>query len=452
MNWILVFSGFMRKNYVAAGNIRRPAQVRSEPDKSSVQIEGRKEQVNASKARMRVRVKAGRQVKAGCQVKAGRQVKARITEGGVRIANLKWLNIGTAVVVGFMIWFIWQAATARSPEEQSILARFFVSKLCFGQGSAAENFFNGSGRDWTRTTYPSVFLPVSVFAVVVFSLLPTLPRFLLWLLTSLGLAIAGIICFEALHLIIPLGGPLMLIACGYLSGTLICLESEKISRSRQLAMDMQIQSEAERKRIAKDLHDEALPSLSRVMRLADELQEDGGESPIPQEIRSRLESTVVEMRRIINDLHPAVLENLGLAAALQHLLDKLARETGIHATFRDESRGLKLTPFYSLCLYRIAQEALNNVEKHASASQVVLSLSRTQNCLSLSLSDNGCGRGEVRLKPESHGVQNIMHRAGVIGGRMQWKKPDSFSTGTMLVLMLPLDDKAVQPGAKKEKS
>jgi signal transduction histidine kinase len=80
---------------------------------------------------------------------------------------------------------------------------------------------------------------------------------------------------------------------------------------------------------------------------------------------------------------------------------------------------------------------MNNVEKHSGASYMVLTLQKIQNSLFLSISDDG--RGEVRLKPESHGLQNIMHRAKLIRGKVEWKAPEKFETGTMFVLSLPLE-------------
>lgn len=229
----------------------------------------------------------------------------------------------------------------------------------------------------------------------------------------------------------------MLICCSYICGTLIYLEAEKITRSRELAMNLQVQAEAERKRIASDLHDEALPSLSRVMRLADQLQEELPDNDAPEQMRKELESTVAEMRRIINDLHPAVLENLGLPAALQHLTDRIGHDTSIQARFKDDSSGTSLPPFHSLCIFRIAQEALNNTEKHSGASQVFVHIEETQNTLYLRISDNGCG--VIAPNASSHGLQNIAYRARLIGARADWKVPNTFERGTMLVLTLPLE-------------
>jgi len=352
------------------------------------------------------------------------------------LRNQRLINIGIACLVGSLIWFIWQASTKTPPELQSTLARFFLSKLLFGQSSAAETFFNGSGRDISRTTNPIIYLPISMLGVIVFSSLKTLPRFLLWLVISIFLTVSSVVIFETQHLIIPYGGPMILLTFAYVSGTLLFLESEKIMRGRALAIDLQTQAEEERKRIAKDLHDEALPSLSRVMRLADDLHEQYQDNPLPLEIRSRLESTVGEMRRVINDLHPAVLENLGLAAALQHLVDKLSIEGKIQTNFQDRSAACKLPPFQSLCVYRIAQEALNNVEKHAEATQMCLSLEKNEDTLLMKISDNG--KGKVEFKPESHGLKNMKDRANLLGAKIEWTKSLEFDKGTSVILTLPL--------------
>lgn len=357
--------------------------------------------------------------------------------------NLNKLNIGIGALAGALLWFIWQAATTTPPETQSILARFFISKLLFGASSAAETFFTNHGRDWTRTTNPIVFLPISVLFAVAFAVLGPLHRMILWFVTAATWTITAIVIFETQRLIIPYGGPFILITFLYVSGTLINLESEKIERSRKLARDLQIEAEDERKRIAKDLHDEVLPSLSRVMRMTDQLQEENQESQLPQEMRSRLESTVMEMRSVINDLHPAILENLGLSAGLQHLVNRIGLDTKIQSTFTDESGGVTLPPFESLCVFRIAQEALNNVEKHSGASHVVASLEKTSGNLCLKISDDGTGG--VKSKADSHGLKNMQDRARLIGGKVEWKAPDKFSSGTMMVLTLPLSSDSTNP-------
>jgi signal transduction histidine kinase len=351
--------------------------------------------------------------------------------------NLIWVRIAIGCLAGLLLWFMWQESIKTSPEQESIKLRYFLSDALFGSSSAAAAFRSGLGRDYTISTNLG-FLPLGAIFGVIFSIMRPFPRFVLWAIVTVEQCVVAQVCFEVWRIIIPFGGPLVLINCCYICGTLIHLETEKIERSRNLALDLQIQAEQERKRIAKDLHDEALPSLSRVMRLADQLHAEYAENPIPQEIRNRLESTVSEMRRVINDLHPAVLENLGLPASLQHLVDKFGQESSIQATFRNDTQETKLPSFPALCVYRIAQEALTNIEKHAAASQADVSLEKSENGLQLRISDNG--NGELRRKPDSYGLKNIEDRAKLIGAKVEWKAPAKFPSGTMLVVTVPLSN------------
>ncbi len=347
------------------------------------------------------------------------------------------MRISIGALSGFVLWFIWQASTATSPEMESVKFRFLISPILFGQNCAANVFQSGGGTDLTTSDNLISFLPFAIMFGVAFSVLKPLPRFCLWMTVLIVTLIAAECAFEAMHTIIPFGGPLTALNCCFLCGTLIFLESQKIERGRNLALDLQMQAEEERKRIAKDLHDEALPSLSRVMRLTDELQSQYPENSIPADIRDKLESTVAEMRRVINHLHPAVLENLGIVASLQHLSDTFADGSGIKSTLSESVGAIELPQFHSLSIYRIVQEALNNVEKHAGAKNVIISVSKVDGTIVVGIADDGTG--EPAKKAHSHGIQNIEHRARLIGGTVTWKKADEFPTGTKLVLTVPME-------------
>ncbi len=360
--------------------------------------------------------------------------------------NLSWIRITIGALSGFVLWFIWQASTATSPEMESVKFRFLVSPILFGPNCAATVFQAGGGTDWTTSNNLLLFLPFGISFGIAFAVLKPLPRFYLWTAVLVITLIAAEYAFEAMHIIMPFGGPLTALNCLYLCGTLIFLESQKIEHVRSLALDLQMQAEEERKRIAKDLHDEALPSLSRVMRLTDELQTQYPDNTIPSDIRSILETTVAEMRRVINDLHPAVLENLGIVASLQHLSDTLANHSGINSTFKESVGSLQLPQFHSLSIYRIVQEALNNVEKHSGAKNVILSISKVDSSILVSITDDGTGQPTKRA--HSHGLQNIEHRAKLIGGMVSWQQSDDFATGTKLVLTMPIPEDASSSALK----
>ncbi len=348
--------------------------------------------------------------------------------------NLLWVRSAIGAVAGILLWLIWQQSTLRS-NELAAVNTFFLSDTLFGRVCAAVAINLGLAGD-TGSRHLLGFLPVSIAFGMLFSVLEPMPRFLLWVVTSAFVAGLAEYCFQTYHFIIAFGTLTVLISCLYFCGTLIHLETEKIERSRKLATDLQIQAEQERKRIAKDLHDEALPSLSRVMRLADQLQEAHADSTIPQEIRAELESTVTEMRRVINDLHPAVLENLGLAAALQHLANALTQSSNIQVDFSERSSVPVLPPFQALCIYRIAQEALNNIARHSGATQAAVDLELHDTNLRLRISDNGSGA--VRKKADSYGLRNIEDRSKLINATVEWAAPAQYSSGTMLVLNVPV--------------
>lgn len=339
--------------------------------------------------------------------------------------KLRLIRLGLGLLTGLLLWIIWRCFCVTTPELESIRLRLLLSDAFFGtMFGAVQTIPDG----YTRVSDWQGLLPLACFFSVLFAIQKPLTRFISWLFAIVVCASIAIYCFREFHLVVPWGGPMVVLNCFYLCGTLIHLETEKIERNRLLAIDLQGQAEAERKRIAKDLHDESLSSMSKIIRLTDKL--DSGESNAT-EIRSRLETCMNNMRRIINDLHPSVLEEFGLAIAIEDLLAQFRRDTGIKANFRDSTNGSRLTSFDELCVYRIFQESLNNIFKHANATEVELRMDQLGNRIRFKLSDNG--NGNVSKKKGSHGLRNIADRAGLLGSKIEWKKPEQFDTGTMLV-------------------
>ena len=146
------------------------------------------------------------------------------------------------------------------------------------------------------------------------------------------------------------------------------------------------------------------------------------------------------MRRVINDLHPSVLETMGFKPALENLLAILERETTIKTHFSEDGQVSEndLAKFKRLQLYRIAQEALNNVRKHSEAEEVELKIFRSGNMLILSITDDGKGMQAKSDIGDSHGMLNIMQRAQLIGANVVWQKPGQYSTGTEVKIELLL--------------
>ena len=166
------------------------------------------------------------------------------------------------------------------------------------------------------------------------------------------------------------------------------------------------------------------------------------ENPIPLKMREKLDFAVSEMRRVINDLHPSVLETMGFKPALENLLSILARETNIDCNFEDGDgqSDYNIAAFTKLQLYRIVQETLNNVEKHAKASQVRLFIKKTLGDLEIRVADNGKGIDPRLARKDSHGLLNVRQRAQLIGAQVEWKKPDDFDSGTEVKLRIHIGE------------
>jgi signal transduction histidine kinase len=282
------------------------------------------------------------------------------------------------------------------------------------------------------------------------SILPMGKRALFCLLGGMGLVVLAQFNFQILHVTMPVVAPLAMLLSGFILGTVIYLDTDLRQRNRELAAareHMQIRAEEERKRIAGDLHDETLPALSAVARMVDELfkVQDPRESTVPERMRLKLDATIQEMRRVINDLHPSVLETMGFVPALENLAVILEKDIGITYSFVDRNGkdDYEISDFAKLQLYRIVQEALNNVGKHSQASEVAVRIQTIHDSLEISISDNGRGINPKLIRKDSHGLLNIKHRAQLVGATVEWRKPQQYPTGTELRVSMPLVESEV---------
>jgi len=213
------------------------------------------------------------------------------------------------------------------------------------------------------------------------------------------------------------------------------------SANRELAdarLQLANETEAERRRIARDLHDQTLADLRNLALLVDQLPASGGQSvrpnrapSAPSALRSEIESISQEVRRICEDLSPSALENVGLPAALQFALAHAVEHTAPDGKFEYEfgcddalDEKLNLPPNQQIQIYRIAQEALSNICRHANAKHVKMSAMVTDgNVFELAIEDDGRGfdRSEAKKNP-GRGVANIRARASLIDADVEWNK------------------------------
>jgi two-component system sensor histidine kinase UhpB len=229
------------------------------------------------------------------------------------------------------------------------------------------------------------------------------------------------------------GGPAVVALAQTFNEMLDRLESERRDSARRALLVQ----EGERQRIARELHDEVGQTLTGVM-----LQVEGLAGRIPEELREQLDELretarhgTEEVRRIARQLRPEALEDLGLQSALA----ALAAAFGEQAKLRIERRvepGLPLSQEQELVVYRIAQEALTNVARHADATEVQLHLQRTNEHVVLTVRDDGRGLPPTAYR-SSHGIRGMRERAMLIDAQLAIAQAPA--GGTEVRLSIPLE-------------
>ena len=196
---------------------------------------------------------------------------------------------------------------------------------------------------------------------------------------------------------------------------------------RQLASRMLQVEEVERRRISRELHDETGQSMLCIrlqLEMAEKVLENArtpaevatGTRKI-KEVREMTESTILEIRRLIAALSPAVLEQLGLAPGLRQLASRFQRAHGAQIYLRTGRLGPVPKQTESI-VYRLVQECINNIGKHSSAENVNISVQSADQILQLSVEDDGVGFcvEEAFNKRDSYGLAGLRERVALLGG------------------------------------
>ncbi|MBK7722924.1 MAG: HAMP domain-containing protein [Austwickia sp.] len=220
------------------------------------------------------------------------------------------------------------------------------------------------------------------------------------------------------------------------------LSTQKL-RASALAISAQ---EDERRRISRELHDEVGQTLTAVLLRLQRL-ESRTSSDIAEEVRGAAEVTrtaLQEVRRVVARLRPGVLDDLGLVSALTALATETAGASGVvvHRAVHDVPGR---TPDQDLVIYRVAQEALTNVVRHAQARHARLALGPTPGGLILDVTDDGVGLS----RPAGNGRNGMQERAWLIGGRLTvGPGPEG---GTQVKLFVPMgEDPGTRPQPTQE--
>jgi signal transduction histidine kinase len=211
--------------------------------------------------------------------------------------------------------------------------------------------------------------------------------------------------------------------------------------------------EDERKRIARELHDEYGQMLTGLIMSIESAEtttaasssaEGNGLSRLREKLSNlkRVASEALDgMRRMTLDLRPAMLDDLGLAAAVRAFLQANLEDAGIGVEFTTNTSGESLSPEAKIALYRIIQESVNNIIKYAEASNVRISLQAGEDRITASIEDDGRGFDvdrvySTRIGAQSLGLLGIQERATLLGGTFQIRSEEG--VGTRLTVEIPL--------------
>jgi len=202
--------------------------------------------------------------------------------------------------------------------------------------------------------------------------------------------------------------------------------NRKLTHAR---LDLANEAERERRRIARDLHDQTLADLRNLMLKSDELP---GET---SQFRGEIENVSEEIRRICEDLSPSVLENVGLLAALEFLLSSTTANYEFTAAENLEEH-LDLPPSVQIQIFRIVQEVLSNIKRHAEADRIKMRVSDSiENGFTLEIEDDGRSFETKSAAKKGRGLSNIKSRAALIKAEVAWEKHSD--NGTVFTLHKP---------------
>ena len=213
---------------------------------------------------------------------------------------------------------------------------------------------------------------------------------------------------------------------------------ERTANLKELATHLQEVRETERGYLARELHDELGSLLTAakldVARLKSRLAEAPDAMQRLQHLTELLNSGIALKRRIIEDLRPSSLSNLGLVASLEILGREFADQSGLQVEMvlepieTDESR--------QLTIYRMVQESLTNIGKYAQATEVIVAMRNHQDHATVEVTDNGGGFDTLHIRASTHGLAGMRHRVEAAGGTLTVASTPG--NGARLVAMLPL--------------
>jgi signal transduction histidine kinase len=220
----------------------------------------------------------------------------------------------------------------------------------------------------------------------------------------------------------------------------IIRQHKKRSKQYEDRLRMEVELlEAERGRIASDLHDDLGPLLSVIkmnLHLLD--TKDKNDLMILGKTTNHIDHTAKRLREISNNIMPYTLQRKGLLTAITELTELMAEGNGISIQFKNELNDLSITKEKEIHIFRLFQEVLNNTIKHANASEIHIKLYQEKQEIYLLIKDNGCGFDKEKVMDQGKGLglQNILRRAGILKGKVYLETAPG--NGTEYLFRIPL--------------
>jgi signal transduction histidine kinase len=226
----------------------------------------------------------------------------------------------------------------------------------------------------------------------------------------------------------------MRIAQAFANRVSVAIElSERVGRRAVRALlDGQ---ETERRRLARELHDETGQALASILLGLKALERDVGEEPLAL-IRRLVDSALGNVRRLTVELRPPALDDFGLEAALERLASVIGEQSSFTVDVNVALPAGLVPPEHETAIYRIVQEALTNVVKHASAEHVSIVVASSEKAVRAVVEDDGVGFARDQVREHALGLVGMRERAQLLGGRLEVES--SPGAGTTVVVELPI--------------
>jgi signal transduction histidine kinase len=219
--------------------------------------------------------------------------------------------------------------------------------------------------------------------------------------------------------------------------------SVAVDLSRRVASDalrrVVAAQEQERRRLARELHDEtgqALTSILLGLRTVEDARGEENMRAAVGQVRDLVRATLQDVRQLAVELRPKALDDFGLVAALERLTETFREQTGIALAFQSMLPAERLSPEVETALYRIVQESLTNIVKHARAGTVSITLGRKKHAVTVVVEDDGVGFEPARTREEGLGLIGMRERVALVGGRLNIESRPG--AGTTFVVEVPV--------------